>query len=749
MTGTFGRRMAALLCVLLPLMVAVACENDDKKPENGAGRQAGANAGVVALPRDGGGGENVCPIASQVVPDRWFYTARLTQASGLVLEDVRFGPRLVARSMSVPYVRVKVGDAVPVVALLTRTPAAGGTMPAELIGQVACAPEDRGEGATGVSATYRLTVPLPGDKTVPILVQQSFRFDTQLDSKCEPTMTARCRRFWPTTTWAIPGSWNTQPGDPNQIPDIAVSVVQRYEFDPDGASDAGWPGSTDLIRDTPRVGTNGLKPFVSVDDHGTNGRMVNSGSARVIIDGDVGTQWENWHQTGRGGLGLPGLIPGVGDQLPLHDHLHVPSGTAGCSECVHAHWSWFAGVRAYGEKSDKIPDTLFLDGINMSACGTPHCWSDGNPQILDGSKQTACIGWTTNEVTESRDWCTYPEAPLAADRPPVMYWDATSNARSQLKSGVSIGNQDYSVGDSYWPPIRTNEGGLSRKHGGNGSMFVVPARRLTGVAKNPGKDEAIITITRQEMTADGWETSIAVQPGDAHDQGPYYLRVHTGDDLKLVNGDRLWQGDGVGWVRITGAGGRPVMAYPGTPMPVKVVVNRQPRSGEVALALDASPDGISGYAPSFGLDWKLPLRNWRQPLWDALGCGKESIDETWFTPANVELDAADYADVTGDSVPDAIVAGSCPAITASWPKHVFVYDGTNPVAPLRLLLESGNDVLSLGVKVTTADRKVTITHNVLGPTDPRCCPGTQLTEVHEWRGDKFVKISSSRKPQTD
>jgi hypothetical protein len=745
MTAAFRRRMAALLCILLTAAAVAACR-DDKKPVTAGG--------VVALPRDGGGGEPVCPLTPAMTPDRWFYTPYLSYAGGLVLKNVRFGPRLVARSLSVPYVRVKVGDAEPVTVLLTRSPTAGAAITSELAGPVECAPEDRGEGATGVSAVYRLAVPRPGKDPVTVLVQQSYRFDTRLDSECEPTMTAKCRRFWPTTTWAIPGSWNTVRGDAGEVPDIRVSVVQKFEFDPDGSAGSGLPGSANLIRDTPNpklprvpsLDDLELPEVLTVDDKAGEGRMLKSGAEKVISGGEVGGRWENWHQTGRMDMGLPGLKPGA---LPdVHDH--ALSGTAGCSECVHAHWSWFAGVR---DSTDRllpdlpgIPQTTLLDVVNLITCLGKRCWSDGLPQIADGSKQDACVAWTTDDVTRSRDWCTYPETALATDRPPVMYWDATSAAKDQLKSGVSIGGSDFSVGDSYWPVLRDGDGALDRRHGGDGSMFVVPARRLTGVAKDPGKDEAVVSTVRQVQTADGWEMTFDVRPGDTGDQGPYYLRVHTAGDLRLVNGDPLWQGDGVGWVRITGTDGKPVMAYPGSPMRVKAVVNREPEPGAVSLALDAAPDGIPGYAPSHGLDWRLPLRNWRQPLWDALGCGQEQVEETWFTPANTDVDIADYRDVTGDGVPDAIVAGSCPAITASWPKRVFVYDGTAPVAPLRELIESGGDVLSLGVKADAGDRKVTITHSILGPDDPRCCPSGVRTEVYEWRNDRFEKTRVRTSP---
>ena len=188
--------------------------------------------------------------------------------------------------------------------------------------------------------------------------------------------------------------------------------------------------------------------------------MVKSGAKKEIRGGQVGSQWGNWHLTGRSDLGLPGLLPGVVPDVSAHNH--SLTGTAGCSECVHAHWSLFTGIR---EISDRVaPDlpgnsrTKFLDAINVLSCGSKRCWTDGHPQIPDDSRQNACVAWTTDDVTDTRDWCAYPETPLADHRPPVMYWDATSQAKDLLKSGVSIGGQDFSVGDSYWPVLRDGSG---------------------------------------------------------------------------------------------------------------------------------------------------------------------------------------------------------------------------------------------------------------------------------------------------
>ena len=50
-----------------------------------------------------------------------------------------------------------------------------------------------------MEASYAVIV---ASEHVTFPVHHENRFDTTLDSKCEATETAQCRRFWPTVSWS-------------------------------------------------------------------------------------------------------------------------------------------------------------------------------------------------------------------------------------------------------------------------------------------------------------------------------------------------------------------------------------------------------------------------------------------------------------------------------------------------------------------------------------------------------------------
>src|SRR5690348_1366927 len=101
------------------------------------------------------------------------------------------------------------------------------------------------------------------------------------------------------------------------------------------------------------------------------------------------------------------------------------------------------------------------------ACQSPSCWSDGNPELRAGSRQNACIGWTTAPSPGPIDWCHLGEQdkkPLDTQRPPIMFWDVTASSDQLTRvNGLPV------VGDASWEKLRGK-----RVHGGNGSFFFVP-----------------------------------------------------------------------------------------------------------------------------------------------------------------------------------------------------------------------------------------------------------------------------------
>ncbi|MBU2665185.1 hypothetical protein KOI35_16910 [Actinoplanes bogorensis] len=202
-----------LFTLTLTAAVVVACRHDD------------TNAGF--RPAALGSEQPVCGRTGARATDDWDYRAAVTDGGGLVPRNLRFGPRLVAQQISVPYFKLTVND---------EKGKPGPVHTHTLIGQAKCTAEGS---RPGVSATYRVEVAAPGDRqAASFSLGQSYEFDTELDRRCEPTGTAVRRRFWPTTTWAAV-SGGTPPEGPADRSPITVNVMQRFAFDLDGASAAG------------------------------------------------------------------------------------------------------------------------------------------------------------------------------------------------------------------------------------------------------------------------------------------------------------------------------------------------------------------------------------------------------------------------------------------------------------------------------------------------------------------------------
>jgi hypothetical protein len=113
--------------------------------------------------------------------------------------------------MSVPYLR-PLGFGSGTGHLTVQEQGAGADLQTSLVASPVCNPA----GHDGVSATYRVR---SVSRNVSFLVQQTYRFDVfDPSTKCEPSLTAQCVRFWPTVTWGLEGAekrggWPREPGD--------------------------------------------------------------------------------------------------------------------------------------------------------------------------------------------------------------------------------------------------------------------------------------------------------------------------------------------------------------------------------------------------------------------------------------------------------------------------------------------------------------------------------------------------------
>jgi hypothetical protein len=542
-------------------------------------------AGPTGLPKPG---DPVCNQSSGRVDDGWSYRATMTQNEGLVLQNLHYGPRLVARRISVPYIRsVGFGNAAAD-GHLTVTPNGSDSELRSTLLAVGCTP------STGeVTATYRVT---SQSATYSFLIEQNYRFSAYgVDGKgtgkyCEATETAKCAKFWPTVTWAFEG--------PGTLPSNAgLRVVQRFDYDPDGVNTSG---AADVIADTIAGSTNVGSGVIGADHLASGGALKkedeisSSSNHGPAIRNGATVHWDNWHQTGRDNVGLPGPR------------------SPGCAECVHMHWSWFGSV---GNGLRGL--------LNRIACGSPNCWSDGKPEILEGSKQVAVAGWAISKTGESlpTNWESLitPQEKVNGRRL-VFYWDANTTANRVPTHGVVIAGKNYPVGDSYWPLLD------NYNHGGDGGIFVDPANRFTTVASARTPNQATMTpdLRSSQVLYQGApgsrvptgyvvpvKVTIGGIPATGRNfapalKGPYYLRVRSSGSAKLLNADPLYStGDGgQPWVRLyddslnAGTGQwhmanatAPIMAFDRASATALLVFDRPPNAAGLSFELESSPDG--------------------------------------------------------------------------------------------------------------------------------------------------------------
>ncbi|GIF04114.1 hypothetical protein [Actinoplanes siamensis] len=101
-----------------------------------------------------------------------------------------------------------------------------------------------------------------------------------------------------------------------------------------------------------------------------------------------------------------------------------------------------------------------------------------------------------------------------------------------------------------------------------------------------------------------------------------------------------------------------------------------------------------------------------------------------------------YGDVTGDGVPDALVARTCEAATSYWPTTVEVFDGASGANPRRvgtLLTDVGDKDLPWFRSMSVSGQTVTIKAYGTSPRAERACADLELTYRYDYRGGEFTR----------
>jgi hypothetical protein len=361
----------------------------------------------------------------------WSFSAKVSSTDGIIIEGASLGSRWLAQGMSVPYLVITADwglDWISFARQAELTPKDGeyhGLLTSRLI-RFDC--RWTGEDSIGVDATYSINGLPPG---VDMWVNQSYRFDhPKVGDQCEPTGMLACARFWPTVTWGV-----------DQSPTLprpflrTVEVVQRLAFRPD----AGARSRGDIFRDRARGG--GYATRSAVETLGSGGSMKYEDRVPAIVGGRriQDETWDSWHQTNRDKTSAPGIRPP----------------RPGCAECVHMHWAWGGAVK------NQFP-----------------YFTDGNPQILEGSQQTAHIAVVKDsplleEIDPWRGGYQWLIDERGKDRElreshPVVFWEMSSPGTGVAREKRVIAGRLFPLADAAWPQLPHT------LHGGNGSMFFAP-----------------------------------------------------------------------------------------------------------------------------------------------------------------------------------------------------------------------------------------------------------------------------------
>jgi hypothetical protein len=379
------------------------------------------------------GGSSAGPRCEGTGAEGWTFTSHVSDNDGLVLDTSSFQGRVFTKAVSAPYLvgfsaQGKKKKTTEVKIELTSDPSrAHPGVVGSALTDYKCVAFDKGD--MYVRATYTVGDFLFGSiDPSPLTVTQEYRFRGEDDHPCEPSEKLACGRFWPTLSynWAGPAKCVSTAGSPC-IRFAGLQSVQRFEFRPDdkenGAIDAYW--------DRPFLDPTGGATVVKTK--GTDGSMKYEDSDQAIRSGRRG-DWDSLHQSPTDATSGPGINP-----FNL---------TPGCGECVHMHWAWGKAVNAV-----TLPHHLSL-------------WTDGKPELLDGSRQDADFGivrladTAATRQAESdpveNGWRSLIDRPKKASGPsalrgftPVIFWQMTSDALS---------DSTFPVLDNY-------------KHGGNGAIF--------------------------------------------------------------------------------------------------------------------------------------------------------------------------------------------------------------------------------------------------------------------------------------
>ncbi|BCY09235.1 VWA domain-containing protein [Actinoplanes sp. L3-i22] len=350
----------------------------------------------------------------------WRMSAHISDNDGLVLDESAFGGRVFAKQISVPYLEgIYRHNGVPgLVSLIELTPTRDKAHPApdgeplrgSTLQSFQCGQDGGDIYAKAVYAVDDFVAET--NTTGPLTVTQEYRFrGIDAAHPCEPTEKLSCARFWPSLSYHYAGSTDCPRRNTRTCTQFtALRTVQRMAFRPDDK----LGGGIDAYRDSPTID----KDPGTLKTKGSRGAMRYEDADEAIRNGSRG-DWDSIHQAPGPKTSGPGVL------------------SPGCGECVHMHWAW----------------TSFLIDAHKR-----QRWSDGKPEIPDGSTQSADFGVVRQQDGEEdpyvKGWRSLigkkkNAASELTGHTPIIFWEMTS----------------YGKDDATFPILN------NYRHGGNGAIF--------------------------------------------------------------------------------------------------------------------------------------------------------------------------------------------------------------------------------------------------------------------------------------
>jgi uncharacterized repeat protein (TIGR01451 family) len=327
----------------------------------------------------------------------WSARAEVTENEGLVLTDVKLGPRYLAVKISVPYYRLQTSEFSNPPRLELRPNNIDNNVRSRLIGYKVTQDQEK----LRIEATYVVDQIPTGSQSCLHVVQRYDFYREGVGGRCEPSGTLHCSRWKPLVKYKFYGQLGRS--------FVSFNVAQRQLLHIDN-----------IVRNT-------IGLFKDADT--TLGAILNLGFARksnplfdesddqIVNQGKSTNQWDNIHQTSLGVVEEPGISPGI------YPEWHFIG--AGCPECSHSHWRWGAffgpafgngnilGIPAgssqdlklavvrYNLAEDRPSDYLTL--VNGERIRHPATGFDPREQLYDYTAPDEVVSWYSGTGYQNGD----------------------------------------------------------------------------------------------------------------------------------------------------------------------------------------------------------------------------------------------------------------------------------------------------------------------------------------------------------